>query len=212
MTGSRFGRTAPRGPAGDGHSARPARTNRGRAAVAGTLWPGNSANSGPRSSPSRPFASARRPIGGRSTRRWPGSASSIGWCFPAPTASATSSIGRAEKGTQLFSAGSGRSPLPKLAAIGPGTADELVRYGLRADLMPDQFRAEALADALVGEAPGATIPAGPGQPRPRGFGRTTSRPPAPRSSRLSSIPAPTWSGPIRRWWRCSGQAGSTGSR
>jgi uroporphyrinogen III methyltransferase / synthase len=38
---------------------------------------------------------------------------------------------------------------PRLAAMGPGTADELTRYGLRADLVPEQFRAEALAEALV---------------------------------------------------------------
>jgi len=61
-----------------------------------------------------------------------------------------------EKGTQLFS-GDGpekRAASPFLAAIGPGTAEELRRYGLRADLVPEQFRAEALADALVGEARG----------------------------------------------------------
>ncbi len=46
------------------------------------------------------------------------------------------------------------SVLPKLAAIGPGTADELMHYGLRADLVPGQFRAEALADALGREARG----------------------------------------------------------
>jgi uroporphyrinogen III methyltransferase/synthase len=38
---------------------------------------------------------------------------------------------------------------PRLAAIGPGTADELARYGLQADLVPEQFRAESLAEALV---------------------------------------------------------------
>ena len=38
-----------------------------------------------------------------------------------------------------------------MAAIGPGTADELRRYGLQADLVPDEFRAEALAEALVHE-------------------------------------------------------------
>lgn len=36
----------------------------------------------------------------------------------------------------------------KLAAIGPGTADELARYRLRADLVPDEYRAESLADKL----------------------------------------------------------------
>lgn len=44
--------------------------------------------------------------------------------------------------------------LPKLAAIGPGTADELTRYGLHADLVPEQFRAEALAESLANEASG----------------------------------------------------------
>jgi uroporphyrinogen III methyltransferase/synthase len=41
-----------------------------------------------------------------------------------------------------------------LAAIGPGTADALAQYGLRADLQPDEFRAEALAAALAGQAAG----------------------------------------------------------
>ena len=45
----------------------------------------------------------------------------------------------------------------KLAAIGPGTADELARYGLDVDLVPDEYRAEALAAALVGEAPGRRL-------------------------------------------------------
>jgi len=42
----------------------------------------------------------------------------------------------------------------KLAAIGPGTAEDLSRYRLRADLVPEQYRAEALAEALAGEAAG----------------------------------------------------------
>jgi len=42
----------------------------------------------------------------------------------------------------------------RLAAIGPGTADELARYRLRADRVPGEFRAEALAAELIGEAPG----------------------------------------------------------
>lgn len=40
----------------------------------------------------------------------------------------------------------------RLAAIGPGTSDALAEYRLSADLQPEQFRAESLADALTGEA------------------------------------------------------------
>jgi uroporphyrinogen III methyltransferase / synthase len=46
------------------------------------------------------------------------------------------------------------SQFPRVAAIGPGTADELARYGQRPDLVPGQFRAEALADALAADAAG----------------------------------------------------------
>lgn len=42
----------------------------------------------------------------------------------------------------------------RIAAIGPGTAAELSRYRLRADLVPEAFRAEALAEALVNQAEG----------------------------------------------------------
>lgn len=42
----------------------------------------------------------------------------------------------------------------KLAAIGPGTADELARYHLTADLVPSEFRAESLAEALSNDAAG----------------------------------------------------------
>jgi uroporphyrinogen III methyltransferase/synthase len=38
----------------------------------------------------------------------------------------------------------------RLAAIGPGTAAELAKYHLRADLMPDEYRAESLAESLLG--------------------------------------------------------------
>ncbi len=41
-----------------------------------------------------------------------------------------------------------------LAAIGPGTAGELERYGLKADVVPREYRAEALAEALAPHAPG----------------------------------------------------------
>jgi uroporphyrinogen III methyltransferase/synthase len=42
----------------------------------------------------------------------------------------------------------------KLAAIGPGTADELARYHLRTDLVPGLFQAEGLAAALGTNARG----------------------------------------------------------
>jgi len=42
----------------------------------------------------------------------------------------------------------------QIAAIGPGTADALGRFGLRADLVPDEFRAEGLAEALEPRAKG----------------------------------------------------------
>jgi uroporphyrinogen III methyltransferase/synthase len=42
----------------------------------------------------------------------------------------------------------------KIAAIGPGTASELARFHLRADLLPDEFRAESLAESLKGGAAG----------------------------------------------------------
>jgi uroporphyrinogen-III synthase len=42
----------------------------------------------------------------------------------------------------------------KLAAIGPGTAAELVRYGLSAEIVPEEYRAESLADALAPHAAG----------------------------------------------------------
>ena len=42
----------------------------------------------------------------------------------------------------------------KLAAVGPGTAEQLSQYHVRADLVPEQFNAESLAQALAGEADG----------------------------------------------------------
>ena len=37
----------------------------------------------------------------------------------------------------------------RLAVIGSSTADRLRNYGLKADLVPEHFRAEALADGLA---------------------------------------------------------------
>jgi uroporphyrinogen III methyltransferase/synthase len=42
----------------------------------------------------------------------------------------------------------------QLAVIGPGTAEEFARYHLKADLQPDEYRAESLAAALAGQARG----------------------------------------------------------
>jgi uroporphyrinogen III methyltransferase / synthase len=45
----------------------------------------------------------------------------------------------------------------KLAAIGPSTADVLASFHLRADLVPDSYRSEALAEALGRVAGGQKI-------------------------------------------------------
>jgi uroporphyrinogen III methyltransferase/synthase len=42
----------------------------------------------------------------------------------------------------------------KIAAIGPGTAEELAKHHLQADLVPNEYRAESLAQALKGGAAG----------------------------------------------------------
>ncbi len=42
----------------------------------------------------------------------------------------------------------------RLAAIGPGTAEALMLYRLRADRIPSSYRAESLAESLAGEARG----------------------------------------------------------
>lgn len=42
----------------------------------------------------------------------------------------------------------------KLACIGPGTADELARWNLTADCIPDEYRAESLASKLAEDAAG----------------------------------------------------------
>ncbi len=45
----------------------------------------------------------------------------------------------------------------RLAAIGPATAEALAGYRLRADLVPESFRAEALAEALAARVEGARV-------------------------------------------------------
>ncbi len=45
----------------------------------------------------------------------------------------------------------------KLAAIGPTTAEALARYRLRADLVPDSYRSEALAGAMAEQVAGRRV-------------------------------------------------------
>jgi len=42
---------------------------------------------------------------------------------------------------------------PRLCTVGTGTAARLARYGLKVDLVPDEFRAEAVVDAIVQRGP-----------------------------------------------------------
>ncbi|QGJ69300.1 Uroporphyrinogen-III synthase /uroporphyrinogen-III C-methyltransferase [Planctomycetales bacterium 10988] len=60
---------------------------------------------------------------------------------------------------RLFASGKDLRSLAgqKLAAIGPGTADELRQWHLRADLIPEVYRSEGMVDALRDEAPGKRI-------------------------------------------------------
>ena len=39
---------------------------------------------------------------------------------------------------------------PRLCCVGTGTAERLARYGVKADLIPDEFRGEALVAAMAG--------------------------------------------------------------
>ena len=42
---------------------------------------------------------------------------------------------------------------PRLCAVGPGTADKLAQYGIKVDLVPDEFRAEAVVTAIMAAGP-----------------------------------------------------------
>ena len=55
----------------------------------------------------------------------------------------------------LFRGGNpGQLASVRLAAIGPGTAAEIRRYGLAVDVVPAEYHAESLADALAADAAG----------------------------------------------------------
>ena len=42
---------------------------------------------------------------------------------------------------------------PRLCAVGTGTADRLARYGIKVDLLPGEFKSEALAAAIMAAGP-----------------------------------------------------------
>jgi uroporphyrinogen III methyltransferase/synthase len=42
---------------------------------------------------------------------------------------------------------------PRLCTVGAGTADRLAQYGIKVDLIPAEFRAEAVVDAIVARGP-----------------------------------------------------------
>ena len=75
----------------------------------------------------------------------------------------------------------------RLCAVGPSTAERLARYGIRVDLMPAEYRAEAVVEALraAGDAQGRARPAAARRHRPRGARRRAARARAPRSPRSS---------------------------
>jgi uroporphyrinogen-III synthase len=64
------------------------------------------------------------------------------------------SANAAEVFAARFQAG---QPHPKIAAIGPATARLLKQNGLAVDLIPEEFVAESLAEALLPNAPGARM-------------------------------------------------------
>jgi uroporphyrinogen III methyltransferase/synthase len=48
---------------------------------------------------------------------------------------------------------------PKLCTVGSGTAERLARYGIKVDLVPDEFRADAVVSTMVqnGHVEGASV-------------------------------------------------------
>jgi uroporphyrinogen III methyltransferase / synthase len=48
---------------------------------------------------------------------------------------------------------------PRLCTVGSGTAERLARYGIKVDLIPDEFRAEAVVEAMTrdGSITGASV-------------------------------------------------------
>ena len=149
-------------------------------------------NWGPKCSCSRPSKSARRTIGARR--------SGIERACPLRLAGVLQRQRRASRarppawhGRDLRALAGGEAG-GHWAWHGRGAGDATI---LRADLVPDEYRAEALAAALSEEAAsGKPFPAGPRQPRPRGAGRATrgrrrTRRPGRGVQRAATSPRPT---------------------
>ncbi|MFN3153529.1 uroporphyrinogen-III C-methyltransferase [Bremerella sp.] len=45
----------------------------------------------------------------------------------------------------------------KIGAIGPGTSEQLAQYGFQADVIPDEYRAESLVEAMAPEVAGKRV-------------------------------------------------------
>ena len=111
---------------------------------------------------SRRSKSASRATGRRWMSRLSGSKISIGSCSRAATACTIFCKRLFALGLDLRALGGVR-----LAAIGPATVAALAEYHLTADVQPESYRAEALAEALAPEAARPAFPARPRQPRSR---------------------------------------------
>ncbi len=99
-----------------------------------------------------------------------------------------------------------------LAAIGPGTSEELARYHLRVDRQPPEiYRAEALAELLAPDAQGKRFLLARAS-RGREVLAETLLAAGGMSSRLSFTKAPMSPSPIRKSCRLSRQVASIGSR
>ena len=82
----------------------------------------------------------------------PGSVSTTGWCSRVPTASTRCWAGCAQRAATCECSGPSNSP-----RSGPSTAAALRAFHLDADLVPPEFRSEALAAALADQVAGQRV-------------------------------------------------------
>ena len=130
-----------------------------------------SRSAAPKRSPRRDPDHARRRIRRRSRTRAPRPGRSTGSCSRARTPSTTSC-------SWLLAIGDVRELHGvRLCTVGPSTASRLQRYGIRVDLMPAEFRADAIAEALKasGDLKGQRDPAAARRHRARSARRGAAR-------------------------------------